>query len=126
MNKTTNPVVEAENERKKYLEETFDKNIKKMGEGKGWAQYNAKEHFMFYEMIKRDFDVQLLYSNGEKVLFLPPSRDFVSILECVVNLKKQDVPELTGKLKLNVLFDRETEYEKLTSFKTFVDTTVCL
>lgn len=117
--------MEANKEKDKYLEE-FNKNIKKEGKGKEWAQYNAKEHFMFYEMIKRDFDVQLLYSNGEKVLFLPPSRDFVSILECVVNLKKQDVPKLTGKLKLNVLFDRETEPEKLTSFRTFVDTTVCL
>ena len=55
----------------------------------------------------------MFYDNGEPELFKPPVRDFVSNLECVVDLKKEQLdPKITGKLRLNVLFDRETKEEK--------------
>lgn len=62
----------------------------------------------------------MFYDNGEKELFPPPSRDFVSVLECIVDLKKQDVPALTGKLRINVLFDRETKKAKVDAFHNFI------
>jgi hypothetical protein len=55
----------------------------------------------------------MFYENGEPELFKPPVRDFVSNLECVVDLtQKQLDPKITGKLRFNVLFDRETKEEK--------------
>lgn len=54
----------------------------------------------------------MFYDNEEPELFKPPVRDFVSNLECVVDLTKQLDPKITGKLRFNVLFDRETKEEK--------------
>lgn len=89
---------------------------------KNWAAYSAEDHFKFYNHIASEYNVKMFYDNGEKELFPPPSRDFVSVLECIVDLKKKEVnPELTGKLRINVLFDRETKKAKVDAFREFME-----
>lgn len=64
------PVAVAIRDRDEYKTKFNQKFNSKVA--KSWEEYSAEEHFMFYKLISLDFAVALLYSNGEKVLFLPP------------------------------------------------------
>lgn len=81
---------------------------------KGWEQYNNEQHFEFYKLVQKLYEEQMYYANDEKELFLPPQKDFVSVVEVVSNLKdpEQKAPSLQGQLKLHVQFDRETKQDK--------------
>jgi len=53
-----------------------------------WADFTHEEHYVFYELVQAMYKSKMFYDNGEAELFAPPTKDFTSVLECVVNLKK--------------------------------------
>lgn len=73
-------------------------------------------------MVSTQYDKTMFYENGERELFPPPTRNFVSVLECVIDLKQdKEQPALKGKMRVDVLFDRETKPDKVKSFKDGVE-----
>lgn len=103
---------------------TFNEKLSQSS--RDWAELTPDQHFATYQMVATQYDKQMFYPNGERELFPPPTRNFVSVLECAVNLhdSKQPEPAVKGKLKVEVLFDSETRKEKITEFKETVEKSV--
>jgi len=85
-----------------------------------WHKFEPYEQKAFFDYLSKLYDHQMYYDTDERELFEAPVKKFYSYIEIIANLKnpaEATKMNMTGRLRVNLQYDKETKPEKVENFK---------